>query len=118
MWKYQQRVTQISSKFSMIAGFFLGFLAMPLDMISVNFLYFIFSYDVFQFLFGIYIFAGGFMVLAANLYMVFSGYGLVPTKGSLEKAPSVVQVSYRFFYRPIVIGTAFLAGGVVGNALL
>lgn len=57
------------------------------------------------------------MMLVANLYMVFSGYGLVPTKGSLEKAPPVVQISYRFFYRPIVIGTAFLVGGVVGNAM-
>lgn len=117
MWKYQRRASNIHGKFSIILGFLLGFLAMPFGVISVDFLYFVFSSDIFQFLFGIYVFAACFMMLAANLYMVFSGYGLVPTRGNLEKAPSVVQVSYRFFYRPIVIGTAFLVGGVIGNAM-
>ena len=117
MWKYQRRATKIHNKFSIILGFFLGFTAMPFGFVSIDFLYLAFSSDIFQFLFGVYVFSGCFMMLVANLYMVFSGYGLVPTKGSLEKAPSIVQISYRFFYRPIVIGTAFLVGGVIGNAL-
>ena len=86
-------------------------------MVDVDFLYVVLNSSVFKIMFGIYVFSGGFMVLVSNLYLIFSGYGLVPSRGDLHKAPALVQVSYRYFYRPILGFMMFLAGGALANAL-
>lgn len=117
MWGNQRKNRSSQVKLTTILGFLFGAAAIPAGIISIDTIYNIFNADIFKFLFGIYVFLGGFMVLVANLYLIFSGYGLVPTRGDLQRAPAVVQISYRFFYRPIVVGAAFLLGGALGNAL-
>lgn len=105
-------------KLILIASFLLGSFSMSSGAAVIDIINSIFDNLIFKFLFGVYVFSGCLMVLLANAYLVFSGYGLVPTRGSLEKAPAVVQVSYRYFYRPMVVGLAFLLGGALGSALL
>lgn len=117
MWNNQRMNRSSQVKFTTILGFLFGMAVVPSGIVSIDIIYFIFSADIFKFLFGVYVFLGGFMVLVANLYLIFSGYGLVPTRGDLQRAPAIVQISYRYFYRPIVVGVAFLLGGVLGNAL-
>ena len=105
------------NKLIIIVCFLIGAFCFNSGIVNVDFLYVVLNSSVFKVIFGLYVFAGGFMVLLANLYLIFSGYGLVPSRGDLHKAPAVVQISYRFFYRPLIAWMMFLAGGALTNAL-
>lgn len=109
------RVSQ--NKLIAIVSFFFGAFCFTSGVVNIDFLYDVLNSNIFKIMFGIYVFSGGFMVLAANLYLIFSGYGLVPSRGDLHKAPAVVQISYRFFYRPLIAWILFLAGGALSNAV-
>lgn len=109
------RATQ--NKLILICAFLLGMVCFISGTVDADFLYNVFNADIFKFMFGIYVFSGFFLVLVSNLYLMISGHGLVPMRGSLQKTPPLVQVSYRYFYRPIVFGAVFLMGGALGTAL-
>lgn len=103
------------SKLITIVCFLLGAFCFSSGAINTDFLYDLLNSNIFQIMFGIYVFSGGFMILASNLYLIFSGHGLVPSRGNLHKTPAVVQISYRYFYRPIIAWIVFLAGGALSN---
>ncbi len=114
-----QKLPRISQrKLITIVCFLLGAFCFTSGSINIDFLYVVLNSSVFKIIFGIYVFSGCFMVLVSNLYLIFSGHGLVPARGDLHKAPAVVQISYRFFYRPLIAWIMFLAGGALANALL
>lgn len=109
------RATQ--GKSILFASFLFGIFCFTSGAVSPDFLYNVFSVNIIKIIFGFYIFSGCFLVLVANLYLVLSGHGLVPMRGSLHKTPPVVRISYRYFYLPIFSWGLFLAGGALGIAL-
>ena len=115
---YQKHPRISQNKLITIVCFMLGAFCFTSEIVNIDFLYVVLNSSVFKIMFGIYVFSGAFMVLISNLYLIFSGYGLVPARGDLHKAPALVQISYRYFYRPILGWVMFLAGGALSNALL
>ena len=114
---YQKLPRMSQNKLITIVCFLFGAFCFGSGTVNIDFLYVVLNSSVFKVMFGLYVFTGGFMVLLANLYLIFSGHGLVTSRGDLHKAPAVVQISYRFFYRPLIAWMMFLAGGALVNAL-
>ena len=114
---YQKLPRMSQNKLITIFCFLLGAFCFDSGFVNVDFLYVILNSSIFKVMFGLYVFSGAFMVLVSNLYLIFSGHGLVPARGDLHKTPALVQVSYRYFYRPILGWVMFLAGGALANAL-
>ncbi len=114
---YQKLGRMSQNKLITIVCLLLGAFCFSSGFVNIDFLYVILNSNVFKIMFGVYVFSGAFMVLLANLYLIFSGHGLVPARGDLHKTPAVVQISYRYFYRPILGWVMFLAGGALANAV-
>lgn len=118
MRRFHKSMRVSRDRYILFISFLFGVFCFSADAVSVDLLYSLFNMQFFKFIFGIYVIFGLVMVIASNLYLIFGGHGLVPTPGSLHKAPVMVQVSYRYFYMPILSWAVFLIGGALGNLVL